>query len=90
MDGVVASPQEVGIVRSVVKRQDFVIVTPGIRPSDAQMADQKRVTTPREAMLAGADYIVVGRPILEARDPARAAQQILDEMQSSAASSVTI
>ena len=90
MDGVVASPQEVAMVRSVVKRHDFVIVTPGIRPTNAQMADQKRVTTPREAILAGADYIVVGRPILEARDPAQAAKQILDEMQRGAASSVTI
>jgi orotidine-5'-phosphate decarboxylase len=90
MDGVVASPQEVAMVRSVVKRRDFVVVTPGIRPRDAEMSDQKRVTTPREAILAGADYIVVGRPILEAPDPAQAARQILDEMESSAATSVTI
>jgi|ERR1051325_1858070 orotidine-5'-phosphate decarboxylase len=90
MDGVVASPQEIAAVRSVVKSAEFVIVTPGIRPNGAGLSDQKRVTTPREAILAGADYIVVGRPILEARDPAQAAQQILEEMQSSAASSVTI
>ena len=90
MDGVVASPQEVGIVRSIVKRHDFVVITPGIRPRDGQMADQKRVTTPSEAILSGADYIVVGRPILEARDPVQAAREILDEMQSSAATSVTI
>jgi orotidine-5'-phosphate decarboxylase len=90
MDGVVASPHEVVLVRSVVARHDFVVVTPGIRPSGADLSDQKRVTSPREAILAGADYIVVGRPILEARDPAQAAQQILDEMQSSAASGVTI
>ena len=90
MDGVVASPQEVGIVRSIVKRHDFVVVTPGIRPSPGQMADQKRVTTPSEAILLGADYLVVGRPILEARNPVQAARQILDDMQGSAASSVTI
>ena len=90
MDGVVASPREVGIVRSIVKRHDFVVVTPGIRPRDGLMADQKRVTTPSEAILSGADYIVVGRPILEARDPVQAARQILDDMQSSAVSSVTI
>ncbi len=90
MDGVVASPREVGIVRSVVKRPDFVVVTPGIRPADAALFDQKRVTTPREAVLAGADYIVVGRPILDALDPARAAQQILDELELSEANRATI
>jgi orotidine-5'-phosphate decarboxylase len=51
------------------------------------MADQKRITTPREAMVAGADYLVVGRPILEAADPVQAAQQILDEMEIGAANS---
>ena len=90
MDGVVASPREVGIVRSVVKRPDFVVVTPGVRPADAALFDQKRVTTPREAILAGADYIVVGRPILDAVDPAQAAQQILDELELSEANRATI
>lgn len=90
MDGVVASPHEVGIVRSVVDKPNFVIVTPGVRPRGAEWSDQKRVTTPREAILAGADYIVVGRPILEAPDPAHAAQQILDEMQTGAATSAGI
>jgi orotidine-5'-phosphate decarboxylase len=79
MDGVVASPREVGIVRSVVKA-GFIVVTPGVRPAGSAISDQKRVSTPLEAMMAGADYIVVGRPILEAKDPVRAAQQILDEM----------
>jgi orotidine-5'-phosphate decarboxylase len=77
-DGVVASPQEVGIVRSVVKKADFLVVTPGVRPSGSVLFDQKRVSTPREAVLAGADYIVVGRAILEAPDPAQAAQQIIE------------
>ena len=90
MDGVVASPREISIIRSAVKKPDFVVVTPGVRPAGAALFDQKRVTTPREAILAGADYIVVGRPILDAPDPAEAAQQILDEMQLSAASRVTI
>ena len=90
MDGVVASPREVGIVRSAVKKPDFTVVTPGVRPAGAALFDQKRVTTPREAILAGADYIVVGRPILDAPDPAQAAQEILDELELSAANSVTI
>lgn len=90
MDGVVASPREVHIVRSVVKRPDFVVVTPGVRPTGAALFDQKRVSTPREAILAGADYIVVGRPILDAPDPAQAAQEILDELELSGANSVAI
>ena len=90
MDGVVASPLEVGIVRSVVKRPDFVVVTPGVRPAGAALFDQKRVTTPRDAIVAGADYVVVGRPILDAPDPAQTAQQILDELELSEANSATI
>ena len=90
MDGVVASPREVGVVRSAVKNPNFVVVTPGVRPAGASLSDQKRVTTPREAILAGADYLVVGRPIIEAADPAQAAQQILEEMEMTAANSVTI
>jgi len=80
MDGVVASPQEIAIVRSAVKSDRFVVVTPGIRPAGADLFDQKRVTTPGEAVLAGADYIVVGRPILSAEDPAATARQIIAEM----------
>jgi orotidine-5'-phosphate decarboxylase len=90
MDGVVASPLEVSIIRSIVKRPDFVVVTPGVRPAGADLFDQKRVTTPRDAIRAGADYVVVGRPILEAPDPAQTAQQILDELQLSEANSVMI
>ncbi|HKB64388.1 MAG TPA: orotidine-5'-phosphate decarboxylase [Pyrinomonadaceae bacterium] len=90
MDGVVASPLEVSIIRSVVKRPDFVVVAPGVRPAGAGLFDQKRVTTPRDAIRAGADYVVVGRPILEAPDPAQAAQQILDELQLSEANSAMI
>jgi orotidine-5'-phosphate decarboxylase len=90
MDGVVASPREVGIVRSVVKKSDFLVVTPGVRPTGSALLDQKRVTTPREAVQAGADYIVVGRPILEAPDPAQAAQKIIDELEINATNSVTM
>lgn len=90
MNGVVASPQEIAIVRSAVKSERFVVVTPGIRPAGADLFDQKRVTTPGEAMLAGADYIVVGRPILSAEDPAAAARQIIGEMEMAAVDSAAI
>ena len=87
LDGVVASPREIGIVREAVNKSGFLIVTPGVRPGGAALDDQARVTTPREAMAAGADYLVVGRPILEAPNPARAAQQIVGEMESGVAKS---
>jgi orotidine-5'-phosphate decarboxylase len=90
MDGVVASALEVSAIRAALAEPGFVVVTPGVRPAGANLADQKRVTTPREAILAGADYIVVGRPILEAPDPAKAAQQILDEVQLMDANSTAI
>jgi len=90
LDGVVASPREVGLIRSVVKKPDFVVVTPGVRPAGSALFDQKRVTTPRAAIVAGADFIVVGRPIIEASDPAEAARRIIDEMETGVASSVTI
>ncbi|MFN2516424.1 MAG: orotidine-5'-phosphate decarboxylase [Pyrinomonadaceae bacterium] len=81
MDGVVASPREVSLIRSAVKKPGFIIVTPGIRQTGSAPGDQKRVMTAREAIIAGADYVVVGRPILEANDPARAAQQVLYDME---------
>ena len=80
MDGVVASPHEVADIRSACGRR-FVIVTPGIRPHDGERNDQQRVMTPREAVQAGVDYIVVGRPILEAKDPVAAARAIVAEME---------
>jgi len=80
IDGVVASPHEIAPIRAAVERKDFIIVTPGVRPARAARDDQKRVMTPAEAIRAGADYIVVGRAILNAPDPARAAQEILAEM----------
>ncbi len=79
MDGVVASPQEVELIRAACG-PDFAIVTPGVRPAFASQDDQKRVTTPGEALRAGADYLVIGRPISAAADPAAAANMILEEM----------
>ncbi len=84
LDGVVASPHEIGLVRGEVRREGFLIVTPGVRPARAAHDDQKRVMTPAQAIRAGADYIVVGRPILRAPDPARAAVAILEEMEEGA------
>jgi orotidine-5'-phosphate decarboxylase len=80
MDGVVASPHEVADIREACGRR-FVIVTPGIRPAFASHNDQQRVMTPRGAIRAGVDYIVVGRPIVEAKDPVAAARAIVAEME---------
>ncbi|HKK01404.1 MAG TPA: orotidine-5'-phosphate decarboxylase [Desulfuromonadales bacterium] len=79
LDGVVASPKEVEAIRAVCGR-DFAVVTPGVRPSFAALDDQKRVTTPAEAIAAGADYLVIGRPISAATDPVAAAEKILEEI----------
>lgn len=80
LDGVVASPREIADVRQACGA-DFLIVTPGVRPADGGLDDQRRVLTPEEAIRAGADYIVVGRPVLAARDPAEAARRIAAECQ---------
>lgn len=79
MDGVVASPQEVPLIRQACG-EEFVVVTPGVRPSFAALDDQKRVTTPAEAIAGGADFLVIGRPIAAAADPVAAADKILAEM----------
>jgi orotidine-5'-phosphate decarboxylase len=79
LDGVVASPHEIEWAREATD-ETFIIVTPGIRPKWAEVGDQKRVMTPAEAIAAGANYIVVGRPIIAAKDPAQAAQRVIDEM----------
>ena len=79
LDGVVASPLEVEPIRKACGDK-FLIVTPGIRPTWSDAGDQRRFTTPSEAISMGADYIVVGRPIIAADDPLEAAEKILDEM----------
>lgn len=82
MDGVVASPHEVADIREHCGRR-FVIVTPGIRRTSGERGDQKRVMTPADAVRGGVDYIVVGRPVIEAKDPVGAAREIVAEMESS-------
>ncbi len=79
MDGLVCSPEEAAGLRRLVG-PDMALVTPGIRPSGAEAGDQKRVMTPTRAIAAGADYLVVGRPILDADDPRAAAEAILAEI----------
>jgi orotidine-5'-phosphate decarboxylase len=79
LDGVVCSPQEVAMLRATC-RKDFLLVVPGIRPAGAAAQDQKRVQTPRDAITAGADYLVIGRPITEAPDPQAAARAILADI----------
>jgi orotidine-5'-phosphate decarboxylase len=80
IDGVVASPHEVPLLREACGK-DLLIVTPGIRPAGARAGDQARAATPAAALAAGADYLVVGRPITEASDPAAAARAIVREME---------
>ena len=80
VDGVVASPQEAASIRALCG-SDFLIVTPGIRPLNQEHGDQSRTATPAEALKAGADFLVVGRPILGAADPKASALAILQEME---------
>ncbi|MDH2327947.1 orotidine-5'-phosphate decarboxylase [Cereibacter sp. SYSU M97828] len=79
-DGVIASPQEAGMIRALPEAQGKLIVTPGVRPSGAALGDQKRVATPAVAIADGADHIVVGRPIWQAADPRAAAQAVIAEL----------
>ena len=77
-DGIICSPREAAAIRALPDAR--LIVTPGVRPSGAALGDQKRVDTPASAIAAGADHIVVGRPIWQAADPRAAAQAIVAEM----------
>jgi len=79
-DGVVASPQEIDLIKTACGTE-FLVVTPGVRPKAAQADDQKRVLTPGEAIRKGADYIVVGRPVTEAPDPLVAVKEIIKEIE---------
>jgi orotidine-5'-phosphate decarboxylase len=80
LGGVVCSPQEIVPIRQACG-PDFKIVTPGIRPLWSAANDQKRITTPRQALDQGADYMVIGRPIVQAANPCEAAQMIIDELE---------
>jgi len=82
LDGIVCSPEETAWVRKKFK-EDFLIVTPGIRPTGSDKGDQKRIYTPEKALKAGSDYIVVGRPITQAASPKESALQILSALDSS-------
>jgi orotidine-5'-phosphate decarboxylase len=79
-DGVIASPREAASIRALQQSRGRLIVTPGVRPAGGAAHDQKRIATPREAIAAGADHIVVARPILQAPDPRAAARAILAEL----------
>lgn len=79
IDGFVCSPQEVASLRAFAG-PDAALVVPGIRPAGAAVGDQKRIATPADALRNGASYLVVGRPITQAKDPAKAATAILHEM----------
>jgi orotidine-5'-phosphate decarboxylase len=78
--GVIASPQEAGSIRALPEAQGRLIVTPGVRPLGSAPGDQKRIATPAEAVAAGADHVVVGRPIHRAPDPRAAAKAIVAEL----------
>lgn len=79
LDGVVCSPLEIGAIRAACG-EDFTLVVPGIRPAGVAAGDQKRTMTPREAVAAGADWLVIGRPITGASDPVAAAREILADI----------
>ncbi|MBT5296119.1 MAG: orotidine-5'-phosphate decarboxylase [Octadecabacter sp.] len=79
-DGVIASPQEAALIRALPEAAGKLIVTPGVRPAGADLGDQKRVTTPAQAIENGADHVVVGRPIWTNADPRAAAEAVLAEL----------
>jgi len=80
-DGVIASPQEAALIRALPEAVGKLIVTPGVRPLGSATGDQKRIATPRNAILDGADHIVVGRPIIQASNPRKAVLDILAELE---------
>ena len=82
-DGVIASPQEAALIRALPEANGKLIVTPGVRPAGADLGDQKRVTTPAQAIENGADHVVIGRPIWQDPNPKAAAEAVLAELRSS-------
>ncbi|MBI4431249.1 MAG: orotidine-5'-phosphate decarboxylase [Candidatus Omnitrophica bacterium] len=79
LDGVVASAEEVEIIKQHVGK-DFLVVTPGVRPAWADSDDQSRIVTPKKAFELGADYVVIGRPLTQAKDPQAACERLLQEL----------
>ena len=79
-DGLIASPLEVTLLRSLKCTTGKIIVTPGIRPRNSDLGDQKRISTPSEALAAGADYLVIGRPIWQSKNPRLATEKILIDL----------
>ena len=80
LDGIVASPHEIRLIRECITAERFIILTPGIRPAWSEKRDQKRIASPGDAIRDGADFIVIGRAITDHSDPRGAAEQILDEI----------
>ncbi|HEX8087907.1 MAG TPA: orotidine-5'-phosphate decarboxylase [Blastocatellia bacterium] len=80
LDGIVASPQEIRLIRESITAERFIILTPGIRPAWSAKGDQKRIATPVDAIRDGADFIVVGRAITDSPEPRAAAERILEEI----------
>lgn len=80
ISGVVSSPQEIEAIRAACG-PEFKIVTPGIRPAWSEKNDQKRITTPSQALQMGADFMVIGRPITQAENPVKAALKIIGELE---------
>ncbi|GAI12548.1 unnamed protein product, partial [marine sediment metagenome] len=80
LDGVVASSREIKEIRKACG-EDFIILTPGIRPAGKSSDDQKRIMTPGEAIKLGADFLVIGRPIRNASNPVEAAKEMLKKME---------
>ncbi len=83
-DGVIASPQEAGLIRALPEAKGKLIVTPGVRMPDNDAGDQKRIATPAQALAEGADYLVVGRPVWQAPAPKIAARRIIADMEKAA------
>ncbi|HVG18639.1 MAG TPA: orotidine-5'-phosphate decarboxylase [Blastocatellia bacterium] len=80
LDGIVASPHEIRLIRECITAERFIILTPGIRPAWSAKGDQKRIATPVDAIRDGADFIVIGRAITDSPEPRAAAERILEEI----------